>query len=38
MITHIHTIEAAALKTGHNVVKNILKILDVKTIKTRKII
>jgi hypothetical protein len=25
MITHIHTIGTAALKTGYNVVKNILK-------------
>jgi hypothetical protein len=38
MITHIHTIGTAALKPGYNVVKNIFKILDVKTIKTRKII
>jgi hypothetical protein len=38
MITHIHTIGTAALKAGYNIVKNVFKVLDVKTIKTRKII
>jgi hypothetical protein len=36
MIAHIHTIGTAALNTGNSIVKNILKILDVKTIKQEK--